>query len=1015
MKAASAPSPPVHPAPTSPALYLVELFGPLTVRSLSDVPRVLTRFRTAKTGALLAFLAFHADRRHMREVLADRFWPDRAPSAGRATLSVSLSALRSLLEPPGIAPGSVIVADGTSVGLNPLAITTDVARFEALLDRAEGTLDPDQRADLLRQAVVLHHHSLLPGHYDEWIVPQQERLAERQQGALLWLTQYCYEQGAFGEALSHARRLPAPDEEADALIEQIDAAIRKADRTAAAVAAAVPPAAPAPSPAVLTPPIQAAVPAPDTPELSEMAVVTPPTRFVGRADELEALLRWAAAPTADAAQADAARLVTLTGAGGAGKTRLAREMVHRARAADLPIRFFAADLTAVPHVAYLPDAVAAALGLEVAEGSATPTAQLAAALGRVTAPLLLLDNVEQLLPHAAAWIEEMIARVPRLRCLVTSRVVLQAAGERVVEVDPLPVPAAVASPDAPGAPDPESLLREWPSVALFVDRAQSSRPNFRLTARNTAAVARLVTALDGIPLAIELAAARSRVLSPADMLAGMEEHRRFEILSRRPRGSNDRHSSLRDTLAWSVDLLAPEQRRRFARLSVFRGGCTLAQADAVMGDRSAVSDLSLLCDTSLVRSEYVESPDRGETVRFTLLETVREFAAELLAEYGPEEEADAAKRHAELFEALAVEARPHLRGGADQAGWITRLRPEHDNLQAAVGRALAADPAAHPGEARRALTLTWSLHPYWRARGMLAVGRDCLSAAVSRPRRNALADEADAPTLLLRPLAALGTLALAQEDLAEARLRLRQALWLTRRHPGPDPLLARRRAFDLRHNLSMTAAAGGRWEEAERWLDGCLSFWQEVGDRRREGDVFGALGIIASERGRLDDAQTHLEAAIRLARETGNVDGEGVHLVNLGQVLHARGGLDEWDEAEALYLQGLRRLQSLGVAHERATALLQLGLLRAARGPEHWESAAWLLSSGEDALRRAGVPARPFIRAEYERLGITPDFPPRPAPLSLDEATERALSRGGVAAGTLYKNRPAVSAAPPKT
>jgi predicted ATPase len=1010
-----------------PALYLVELLTPaLTVRSLGGGvtrgigggERVLTRFRTQKTAALLAFMAVHPGR-HMREVLADRLWPDLPTTKGRESLSVALSALRSQLELPGMGAGSVIVSDRVGVGLCPGAVTTDVARFEALLNRAGAATERAERIALLRQAVALHHgNGLLPGHYDDWIVPFQERLADRCCHALLTLAEYEADQGAFEVALALARRAQAfGDEEfarpfaeaAATFITRIEARTggvreRPLSSVASATTVLASPIAPA-----VTPPPPVEMPPPE-PSLAPSRVPAPLTRFFGRVPELDRLRRWAQRLPGDI-RTDV-RLVTLTGPGGSGKTRLTRELVRiladQAEVAEHGEALtFAADLTAVTNPAFLPDAVSSALGLPPPAAGEDATERLARLLAEAPSPLLCLDNLEQLLPDASLWVEDLLGRVPGLRCLITSRVRLGVPGEVAFPVEPLPVPPALPQAvaligDSGGASeyhellgglgsDPAALLMEWSSVALFVDRAQHARPDFRLTARNAGTVARLVEALDGLPLAIELAAARSQVLTPEDMLLRLSG-RRFDVLARRRRGRNDRHASLHETLAWSVDMLPPGPKAALLRLSVFRGGWTLEAAEAVTGTASALDDLAHLCDASLVRVQSEPSADGGETRRFFLLEAVREFAAERLGDMEEGAEAEACARHGAFFEALAVGAVDRLKGsGPEQAAWVERLRADHDNLHSALTRSMSAPAVTAPNEARRALALGWALHRYWLSRGLLSLGRAHLTAAIACGRRSPTPDA----TLLVRALSALALLAQTQGDNAEARRRWRQAAWITRRHGvqgrrGTEATEARDRLAALWNNLGTVAYGEQCWADARRWFEASLPRWRERGDRAREGVALANLAGVAFEQGRLTEAQALYEDAIRLAQETGDRRGEGTRLVNQGQVLARRGDLDG---AERLYRRGLTLLEG-GYAHVRAAVLLNLGLVAAERGDA--ERADWLLASAEEVFRRESVPLPPFVRREFARLEIIAagdaDRPRAAAPLPLDEAVARVLA-----------------------
>jgi non-specific serine/threonine protein kinase len=324
--------------------------------------------------------------------------------------------------------------------------------------------------------------------------------------------------------------------------------------------------------------------------------------------------------------------------------------------------------------------------------------------------LLVLDNFEHLAGSGAPLVHTLLARVPNLTCLVTSRQRLLLDGEREFALPPLATPKT----EKYGDHTPESLLA-YPSVALFVSRAQAARPDFALTPRNAEAVARLCQRLEGIPLALELAAAWTQTLTPAQMLERLE--RRFDLLVSRRRDAPGRHATLRATIEWSWGLLPPDLQRFFAQLSVFRGGWTLEAAEAVTGDPNALLYLTELRERSLVVSDEEDleeeppcDPDApvenapvvtatteeaAAGMRFRMLESLREFASERLNESG--ERAALAARHLAYFLRLAEAAGPHLRGPG-QISWLRRLETDHDNLRAALDWSFRSSGTRNPAQ-----------------------------------------------------------------------------------------------------------------------------------------------------------------------------------------------------------------------------------------------------------------------------------------------------------------------------
>jgi predicted ATPase len=333
--------------------------------------------------------------------------------------------------------------------------------------------------------------------------------------------------------------------------------------------------------------------------------------------------------------------------------------------------------------------------------------------------LLLLDNCEHLVTQAARVVQLLLERVPTVTVLTTSRQRLDVPGEREFLVPPLPVPNLVepsAEADLPERAPAAVRLSRCASVQLFVDRAQAVRPDFQVTASNAAALADLCCRLEGIPLALELAAARVGVLTPAQILARLSQ--RFDLLARRGREPGARHASLRAAIDWSYHLLSPELQRFFPLLSVFRGGFTLEAAEAVCETAAALDALTELRECSLVLAE-----ESGEEMRYGLLETLREYGAEQLT---PEERAELARRHRDHFLQLGEQAEEELTGAA-QGEWLERLETERENLRSALAC------CAERGEAKPGLRLSGSLARFWAVRGYLREGREYLTRLLALP------------------------------------------------------------------------------------------------------------------------------------------------------------------------------------------------------------------------------------------------------------------------------------------
>ncbi|MBV9542821.1 MAG: AAA family ATPase, partial [Chloroflexi bacterium] len=463
----------------------------------------------------------------------------------------------------------------------------------------------------------------------------------------------------------------------------------------------------------------------------------PPARtsFVGREQLLVEVRRLLTRASGNC------RLLTLTGPGGTGKTRVALEAVAGVlEQFEDGARFV--SLAPITDPRLVAATIAQTLGVREV-GSRPPLESLKSSL-RGRQLLLVLDNFEQVLA-AAVELGELLEECPRLQILVTSRAALRLSGEREVVVPPLALP----SPDTP--------LSSCESVQLFAERAQAVKSDFRLTPVNAAAVAEICQRLDGLPLAIELAAARTRLLDPASILARLEH--RLQLLVGGARDLPARQQTLRNTIAWSYDLLDSAEQALFRRLAVFVGGCTLEAATAVCAvDLEVLDAAESLVVKSLVRP-VVREP--GET-RLSMLETIREFGLEQLARTG--ELGAVRRRHAEYFSQLAERAEPGLAGPAVR-GWLDRLETDHDNFRAALEWGLA-----EGGQTARetALRLAGALAGFWWTRSYWVEGRDRLERALAAaPVRSAAR---------MKALHGAGWLAHFQQDSASARSFLQQSL-----------------------------------------------------------------------------------------------------------------------------------------------------------------------------------------------------------------------------------------------
>jgi predicted ATPase/class 3 adenylate cyclase len=624
------------------------------------------------------------------------------------------------------------------------------------------------------------------------------------------------------------------------------------------------------------------------------------TSFVGRERELGEV----------AALLGAHRLVTLTGPGGTGKTRLALQAAADALEVH-PDGVWLAELGALADPALVPQAVAAAVGVREEPGRPLP-ATLADAL-RPKRLLLVLDNCEHLLEACARLADAVLRACPHVRLLCTSREALGIAGETVWRVPSLPVPAGAGAAGAPSpaAPTAGDVARSA-AVRLFCDRAAAVQPGFALTADNAAAVGQVCIRLDGIPLALELAAARVRVLPPRQLLARLED--RFRLLTGGSRTALERHQTLQAAVDWSHDLLTASERALFARLAVFAGGFTLEAAETVGAgpdgpegpggagiEAPEVLDLlTRLVDKSLVVAD--EQPDG--TARYRLLETLRQYAQQKLA-------AGAAgalrERHARYYLDLAEAAEPAL-WGPEQAARFERLEAELGNLRAALAWWVAHDTA-------RGLRLATALGRLWLVRGLTEEGRRWLhdllapdvTGAASTDAAGAGAAGAGAAGAGAAGAGAAGTQT-ASEAPAVA-LRARALTWAAR-----------------------LAAQGGRIAAARRLAEGSLGLYQRLGEAGEAHGHAWALAVLAGvaiHDGRLDEAATLVEDCLSLARRHGHEDVATSALLSRGHI-----AVDRGDPAAARehYAAVVARWRRLGDGTGMASALHALGMAALAQG-----------------------------------------------------------------------------------
>jgi predicted ATPase/DNA-binding CsgD family transcriptional regulator/DNA-binding XRE family transcriptional regulator len=633
------------------------------------------------------------------------------------------------------------------------------------------------------------------------------------------------------------------------------------------------------------------------------------TSFIGRADELAEIHRLLGVT----------RLLTLCGPGGIGKTRLALQAVQVENGTGAPPVAFV-DLSPLTHASLVAQTIAASLGIRELAGQPTIEALIDAL--RTQRALLVLDNCEHLLAACAATAEALLRGCPHLRLLATSREVLGIGAELVWPVPPLSLPG-------PGScTDPEQLLLQCESVRLFVDRARSARVTFALNSDNGPAVVRICRQLDGIPLAIELAAARTKALSAEQIADRLSD--RFALLTTGPRGAPPRHQTLGSAIAWSYDLLNPAERRLFDRVSVFAGGWTLDAIEALSGvDGPGVQCTDVLDHlTRLIETSMVSVEEQDGAARYFELETLRAYGAERLAASGQAETIRA--RHATFYLAL-VEAAATRADGPEHNRWTRLLETEHDNLRAALSWLTAHDPA-------RGLRLAGAMARFWYLRGLVTEGcrwlEDLLAASPERT-----------PAWTHAALSLARLLELRRD---EPRAREFAEMSLTSLRSAGD-LGGAASATRL---LGMRALEAGDFTQARMLCDQSLTMARQAADRRAIAEVLGNLGLLDIHEGDLPRAKRRFEETLSLGHAIGYRHADVNSVPRLGVIARLEG---DYPRARSLIEEGLRLAEAFG--HRPATCSYLVSLANLARCEGGFIQARCLLvASLELAQRDVGVP-----------------------------------------------------------
>ena len=906
-------------------------------------------WRLRKAASLMKLLALAPNHRLHRERAMDLLWPELGLRAASNNLRQTLHVARKSLHPDPEINSRYLTLSGEQLLMCPHGqLWVDLDAFEEAADSARRSKDPAA----YRAAIELYSGELLPeDRYEEWAESRRQELRRTFLALLVELARLYEERGeeelepavrAFqmvlgeeptneeahlglmrlyalsgrsGEALWQYGRLTEalsnglgvePSASARALREEIAAGRFQAGATQAA--------------------------GHPTEQTAETGVGThnlpaQRTGFVGRVREMLEVKR-ALAMT---------HLLTLTGTGGLGKTRLALE-VARDLVGAYPDGVWLVELAPLSEGKLLPQAVADALSVEELPGRSLADALVDAL--RKKQLLVVLDNCEHLIGAAARLADVLLSSCPHLRIVATSREALGVEGEFVWRVEPLSVPDAPrdGDRDAHRAPAAGELER-YDAVRLFVERARRYAPQLELGSENAGAVAQICRGLEGMPLAIELVAARMDVLAEEQIAERLD--RALGMLTSGIRTANPRHQTLRATLSWSIEFLGGPEQRLFGRLSVFAGDFSLEAAEAVgegegLGRSDVLESLLMLMDKSLA----VAGPTGDGGARYRLLEPVRQYASERLEESG---EADAFRgRHAEFFLTLAEEAEQGL-WESEQGGWLDRLEAEHDNMRAALSWSLESEPET-------ALRLAGALARFWEIRSHHLEGSRWIEAALRK------SDHADESTRA-KALSEAGTFAWHRGDYEQATVFHGEALALYRELGDESNA-----AFALLC-LGAQDSEKGELDRAKTFYEEALVLSRELGDKRNIGYALHNLADVARNTGHYEQARALGMEAVSVSQEMDDRWSEARNLVWLGLVTAYMS--DDYEEAAGFLEKGLALIREVGDWEWVAYALESFAVLAGAKG--QGERAARLWGAAEALRKSIGAPLPPKNRTDYGR------------------------------------------------